>query len=304
MTTELEDLLPALAALADSTRPVGLPEVGELVGLSPGRAQRVVTALIGESPKRFDLRVRIDRAAALVIATDARIVDVAMACGFASHETLIRAFRQRFGITPQEWRRRGRAAGWDRSPDQALLVGSISPCLSLYQRPLRTPRRKEAAMNYEITTRTIEPVAIVYQSRRVELEAIAGALAEVLPAVFGYAMENGLAMAGPPIVRYTEMSPAFVTFEGGVPLAEEPPEPPAESGIRAGWLHGGTVAVTQHRGPYETIGEAHAALDRWVDAEGAKSVGAPWEVYVTDPAEVPDPADWLTDVFWPVELSS
>ncbi len=28
--------------------------------------------------------------------------------------------------------------------------------------------------------------------------------------------------------------------------------------------------------------------------------GAPWEIYVTDPAEVADPARWRTDVFWPL----
>ncbi len=307
MTTEFEHLLPALSALADPSRRVSLAEVGHLAGLSPGRAQRVATELLGESPKRFDLRVRVDRAAALVVATDARIVDVAMACGFENHETLTRAFRRRFGATPQAWRRRARAAGWDHSVDQVRLVGSVSPCVGLYHRPVRSPSttrpttRKRDAMSHEITTRTVEATPVLYQARRVEAEAIGPALAEILPAVFGYAMEQGLAMAGPPLVRYVESSPAFVSIEAGVPLVDEPPQPAADTGISAGWLHGGTVAHTQHRGPYETLGEGHAAIDRWIDAEGAKSVGAPWEVYITDPAEVPDPADWLTDIFWPID---
>lgn len=28
--------------------------------------------------------------------------------------------------------------------------------------------------------------------------------------------------------------------------------------------------------------------------------GPPWETDITDPAEVPDPADWLTEVVWPI----
>ncbi|MEM9034140.1 MAG: AraC family transcriptional regulator [Actinomycetota bacterium] len=308
MATDLHDVLPALRALADPRRPVDLREVGELVGLSPGRAQRVMTALTGESPKRFDLRVRVDQAAVLLVTTDERVLDVAVACGFASHESLIRTFGARFGTTPTEWRRRARAAGWTEQltrsnlVDHAAIAASASRCVGLYRRPLRSTPREAPAMPYEISTRTVEPVAVLFQTRRVEADALPTALAEVLPAVFGYAMEQGLPMAGPPVVRYLDLSPAFITFEGGVPLTAEAPAPAEASGIQIGWLHGGTVAVTQHRGPYEQLGDAHAALDRWIDANGAKSVGAPWESYITDPGDVPDPADWLTDVFWPVEL--
>jgi AraC family transcriptional regulator len=229
-----------------------------------------------------------------------------VACGFENHETLIRAFKQRFATTPQAWRRRARESGWTRSLDQVQLVGSTSPCLGLYRHPLHPNKdtTREGAMSYEITTRTVEAIPVLYQARKVETDGVGAALAEVLPAVFGYAMEHGLAMAGPPFVRYVDTSPAFVSIEGGVPLVEEASEPPAEAGIRTGWLHGGSVAYAQHRGPYETLGNAHIAIERWIEAEGSKSVGAPWEVYITDPAEVPDPADWLTDIFWPVELGS
>ena len=45
------------------------------------------------------------------------------------------------------------------------------------------------------------------------MAAVGDALAEVLPAVFGYVMEHGLAMAGPPVVRYVDTSPAFVSLK-------------------------------------------------------------------------------------------
>jgi hypothetical protein len=28
--------------------------------------------------------------------------------------------------------------------------------------------------------------------------------------------------------------------------------------------------------------------------------GAAWEVYVTDPADYPDPKDWKTELLWPL----
>jgi hypothetical protein len=28
--------------------------------------------------------------------------------------------------------------------------------------------------------------------------------------------------------------------------------------------------------------------------------GGPWKVYVIDPGEVPDPAQWVTEINWPL----
>ncbi|HJW75272.1 MAG TPA: GyrI-like domain-containing protein [Thermoleophilia bacterium] len=61
------------------------------------------------------------------------------------------------------------------------------------------------------------------------------------------------------------------------------------------------VAAVVHRGPYAGIGAAYEALQAWVAAEGRKTVGPPREVYLTDPRQVADPQDYLTEVQWPVE---
>jgi AraC family transcriptional regulator len=45
--------------------------------------------------------------------------------------------------------------------------------------------------------------------------------------------------------------------------------------------------------------EAHAAIEAWLGAHALKPAGDPWEVYVTDPGEVPNPAEWQTLVVWP-----
>ncbi len=36
-----------------------------------------------------------------------------------------------------------------------------------------------------------------------------------------------------------------------------------------------------------------------MEENGLRPAGAPWEWYVTDPAEHPDPADWRTEIYWP-----
>lgn len=155
-------------------------------------------------------------------------------------------------------------------------------------------------MDYEISRQTLDEQPVLFGRRKAPREELAGVFAEVLPAVFGYAMENGLAMTGPPFVRYVNQSAAFFEVEAGVPLAEPAVAPADRPDLIAGSLPGGDAAVTVHVGPYETLGDAHIALDKWIDSHSLKGSGGPWEIYLTDPAEVPDPAEWKTQVVWPL----
>lgn len=112
---------------------------------------------------------------------------------------------------------------------------------------------------------------------------------------FPYAQQAGLAMAGPPFTRYPSTGPGLYTIEVGMPLVA-PAEGQGE--IEAGSLAGGPVAMAVHAGPYEQLHEIFAALERWIESSGYKKQDAPWESYVTDPADYPDPADWRTEVYW------
>jgi len=65
-------------------------------------------------------------------------------------------------------------------------------------------------------------------------------------------------------------------------------------------LPGGPAAVAVHMGAYDKLQDTYAAIERWMQQQGVRAAGAPWESYITDPAEHPDPAKWRTDVFWPI----
>lgn len=321
MATRFRHLLPVLHRLADGAVPVGLEQVARDACLSPARAQRVFSGIVGESPKQYQLRVRLQRAAALLLGSDVRIVDIAIASGFESHEAFTRAFGRMYGLSPSRYRKT--LDHWT-GPDPVQLAARTAPCIGLYRRPLdqgppkmeeknAEPIAAKAAENpndkrigkmsesqQDIERRTVEAMPVLFGTRKLDRDKIADGLAEVLPAAFGYAMSQGLAMSGPPFVRYIDQTPAFVTVEAGVPLAETADAPPADSGLSTGHLPAGTVAVTVHKGPYEDLGDAHIALDRWMTENEVTPAGPPWEIYITDPAEVPDPADWLTEVIWPI----
>lgn len=137
--------------------------------------------------------------------------------------------------------------------------------------------------------------------RRVRQSEIAAALAEMFPRVMLYAQQTGLAPAGPLFARYLDMGPDVMTMEAGVPVAASARDPQqGQDDVVAGTLPGGLAAVATHMGPYDRLRETHAALQQWVAARGLVPNGAPWESYVTDPGEHPDPKDWKTEVICPV----
>jgi effector-binding domain-containing protein len=55
-----------------------------------------------------------------------------------------------------------------------------------------------------------------------------------------------------------------------------------------------------HRGHYQELGRTYRALDQLAKEDGLTTAGALREIYETSPEEVGDPADWLTEVRFPI----
>lgn len=295
---------PVMAfAAAHLDEDVSLAALAGRAGLSAFHLHRVFVTATGETPKQFTLRLRLAHAAAMLLTTREPVIDVALSCGFRTHEAFCRAFRKRFHMSPSGYRTRGFAGEIDpaEAAGHAVLVGSVGPCVGLYHaRPDGRADRND--MTYSITKKQIEPQPVLVVRRRVEPAEIAKTLAEVLGLVFVHAQQNGIALAGQPLTRYVEWGPGLWTIEAGLPVTAPAHETSAGSDVRADTLPGGWVATTTHTGLYDGLSQAHAAVQQWIESEGFTPAGAPWEVYTTDPADYPDPKDWKTDIFWPIAL--
>lgn len=128
-------------------------------------------------------------------------------------------------------------------------------------------------------------------------EAVGEALGEALPEVWGVLESQGITPAGPPIVRYYSFDNDTLELDAGMPTVEPAP---AHGRVQPAMLPAGRAAVGDHIGPYDTLRETYAALEAWMSGEGLTPREGPWEVYLTDPGEVPDPAQWRTQIVWPV----
>jgi AraC family transcriptional regulator len=296
MGTPLRQVQPALTfAATHLDGDVSLDALAHRAGMSVFHLHRVFSAAVGETPKQFTLRLKLGRAAALLLSGRDTVLDIALACGFRSHEVFCRAFRRRFGMSPSAYRERGFAAVVDaaQSGQHAALVGSIGPCVGLYH----TNGNERNEMTWSITTKEITAQPVLLVRRRVKRSEIAKMIGESLPLVFLHAQKTGAALAGPPFARYLDWGPGM-TMEAGMPVAS--PGTVAEGDVLADTLPGGLVATTMHEGPYDLLSDAHAAIQQWVEERGLKPAGAPWESYLTDPGEYPDPKDWKTEVIWPL----
>jgi DNA-binding GntR family transcriptional regulator/AraC-like DNA-binding protein len=82
-----------------------LDEMAESAGLSPGHFSQVFRQSTGQSPHQFVVRERIERAKEMLCAAEARVLDVAVACGFKTQQHFARVFRRMCGASPTEYRR-------------------------------------------------------------------------------------------------------------------------------------------------------------------------------------------------------
>ena len=314
MQKSFAQMQPVLAyAARHLDEDVSLSALAVQAGLSPAHLQRVFAAAIGETPKQLTLRLRLARATALLLSGSTSVLNIALACGFESHEAFTRAFRRQFGISPSRYRQRGLVSGKGYAAEHAQVVEKVGHCIGLYH--MNQEARIPTHMSYSIAKKELTPQPVLIVRRRVPRSGIAAAIGESLPHIFVFAQKHAIALTGHPLTRYQQTGPGLLTIEPAMRIAASDQKPNvidpawtqtsgADEGtgqVIAETLPGGPAAVTMHTGPYDKLQDAYAALETWIEAQGLQPAGPPWESYITDPGDVPDPKDWKTEVFWPVK---
>jgi AraC family transcriptional regulator len=269
-------------------------------GWSRFHLHRAFSRMVGETPKQYTLRLRLEGAAARLLASDASITEIALDAGFSGHEVFSRAFRRHFGKTPASYRATSlHGASPEVRARHMALTDATGPCVGLFHLSVDHPppsrRPSMPTLSIERRELTQQPALII--RRRIPRAELQPTLAECLGRVFGHCIKAGIPLDGRPFARYLSTGPGLWTIEAGKPLAA----PAAGDGdIEAVMLPGGPAAFAVHGGLYDQLGETYEAIERWMEANGVRPGAAPWESYITDPADHPDPADWRTEVYWPL----
>ncbi|MFM7505050.1 MAG: GlxA family transcriptional regulator, partial [Rubrivivax sp.] len=103
---------------ANLGEPLPTENIARLVGVSRRQLERLFKQHLDELPSRYYAELRLQRARRLLQQTGQSILQIGLACGFASGSHFSNAYRARFGHTPREarsqralaWRDQGQAA--------------------------------------------------------------------------------------------------------------------------------------------------------------------------------------------------
>jgi AraC family transcriptional regulator len=259
---------------------------------SPFHFHRVSQALIGETPLTFVKRVRLERAASLLLTSPAQsVTQIGLACGFPSPAAFSRSFRERFGIAPRDFRanrKNCKPEGKDgKVPGSA--ADYLAPVINTIQ---------ETAMNVTITTMPVRRVAYVANLEGYDKEHIGRAWERLC----SWAGPLGLLASGEMIgISFDdpEITPKNkCRYYAGVTIPEGL-ETPKDIGVMD--LPGGRHAVAPFEGTTAAIQGAYRELyGSWLPRSGFEPADAPcFEVYFGDPRRA-DPVKLKTIIRQPV----
>ena len=109
---------------------------------------------------------------------------------------------------------------------------------------------------------------------------------------------GGLTMAGPPMALFhsAEFTPDGLDTEFAIPVKEY------ATGTRD--FNPGLCVKTVVRGAYSELSSVYAKQREWAEKEGFKCNNALYETYVTDPSQIADEEENITEVYYPVKKIS
>jgi len=252
--------------------PITPAELARAAHFSLHHFHRIFRALLGETLMQHVRRLRLERAARQVRSSKDRLLEVALEAGYESHEAFTRAFVDRFGITPSEYRAEPshRLAAWER--------------------------RRDDLPSIEVSVRKQPALRVAYRRHRGGYATIH----EFWRNMMTWAGDRGLADASAPFYGVCPDDPevtaeAQLRFDACVRV-ESHFEPDATVAI--GQIPAGTYAIGVHVGPFEHLAETYLdVIGRWFPSSGYELSAAPVvEHYLDDPATVA-PSELRTEIW-------
>ena len=115
---------------------LSVDDMARAAGLSRAHFSREFRRAFGESPRSYLLTRRLERAAALLKATDRSVADICFSIGLQSVGSFTTSFTRTFGKSPTAYR-----AAFPPAADHALVPACV---LRVYARPQRSTFREDS----------------------------------------------------------------------------------------------------------------------------------------------------------------
>lgn len=127
---------------------------------------------------------------------------------------------------------------------------------------------------------------------------------KILPYVSLYMKQNNIQITGAPMTVYNHFDPqsGTVIISSGLPTSSRIITPEA-SEVLCGLLPTQRVIKTTLKGNYDHLSQAWAKAKKYILANEYEinEEANPFEVYITGPLEIANPAEWVTEIYIPVK---
>jgi effector-binding domain-containing protein len=147
----------------------------------------------------------------------------------------------------------------------------------------------------ELLDRSTQPTLTI--RTRSAVQNLPQVLGQAWGAIMQYAEPLGFQPCGAPFVAYHNMNMQDLDIEVGFPFAQKLA---GHGNIHAGAIAGGKAVTCVHIGPYDQVGGAYEALQKWVGTHSYVPTGVAYEFYLNDPQTTP-PAELQTQVVFPLQ---
>ncbi len=122
---------------------------------------------------------------------------------------------------------------------------------------------------------------------------------EMFPKIGAYAIANNIKIAGSPFVLYHKWDEPnnAVMFSCAIPTSSK--FETTDPDVLTGQLETFKAVKTVLNGDYDNLKEAWSQTMAYFQTNNLEFVqgGSMLESYLTDPTEVPNPADWVTEIY-------
>lgn len=110
---------------------------------------------------------------------------------------------------------------------------------------------------------------------------------------------KGIAPTGQPMSVHYTINDSIWDTEISFPVNEADAQP-GSGGINSGQTYAGKVLAVTHMGDYMLLDDTHKEIKKYMEYKNLTAAGNAYEIYVTDPGNVPDTAQWKTEIYYPI----
>lgn len=100
-----EKVAKALQIMSDTIEaPLSPSSIADQVGISTRQLERLFLRTVHATPKSYYTKLRVEKARMLLIQTNMKLIEIALACGFNSASHFSKIYKRHYGIPPNEER--------------------------------------------------------------------------------------------------------------------------------------------------------------------------------------------------------